>query len=146
MKMTLQKTKNLVHVKQHNGVSFFEKRNTIILLNMNQVFSSLQGHLHFLCIFSSLLWSNFFEDTQYKCVQIVALYCKNARTHLRYSSYRILQSCLPSPPQFPACVTSVIVTSDAAPSDAPPSQSAIFNNRLIDRLRLPTRRSRPPEC
>ena len=30
-----------------------------MLLHIYQVLSSLQGHLHFLCIFSSLLWNNF---------------------------------------------------------------------------------------
>ena len=36
-----------------------------MLLYMYQIFSSLRSHLHFLCIFSSLLWSNFFVDTPY---------------------------------------------------------------------------------
>ena len=37
-----------------------------MLLRMHQVFSSLQGHLHFLCIFSSLLWGHFFGTPNIK--------------------------------------------------------------------------------
>ena len=44
---------------------FFVKRFTMMLLYMYQIFSALLSHLHFLCIFSSLLWSTFFVDTPY---------------------------------------------------------------------------------
>ena len=36
-----------------------------MLLPMKHIFSSLRGHLHFLCIFSSLLWQTFFFTAPY---------------------------------------------------------------------------------
>ena len=47
------------------NILFFVKRNPLMLLYMYQVFSSPQGHLFFLCIFSLMLRNNFLGDTQY---------------------------------------------------------------------------------
>ena len=48
--------------KSRFGISFFAKRNTILLLYMYQVFISLQDHLHFFLHFFFTFMEQFFLD------------------------------------------------------------------------------------
>ena len=50
----------IVHPIFEIGIFFFHKRNTIMLLPYNQVFSSLQGHLHFFVYFFFTFMGQFF--------------------------------------------------------------------------------------
>ena len=64
-----------------------------MLFHMYQVFSSLQGHLHFLCIFSSLLWNTFLLSTLYRPV-ILLLVQLTEFSHLESREIEKMNNCL----------------------------------------------------